>query len=75
MLPQTVPQDLGSMDKLLLVRMLDEDVGTKELGLDPSPPFSFLPDLEPGTAEPGTRRAPKELLPNQAKAGVSDGRE
>ena len=26
-----------------------------------------------GRAEPGTRRAPKELFPNQAKAGVSDG--
>lgn len=33
------------MDELLLVRMLDEDVGTKELGLDPSPPFFFLSRL------------------------------
>ena len=33
------------MDELLLVRMLDEDVSTKELGLDPSPPFFFLSRL------------------------------
>ena len=51
------------MDKLLLVRMLDEDVGTKELGLDPSPPFFFPSRFRTWHSRTRNKEGPQRAAP------------
>lgn len=75
----SVLKDLGSMEELRPIRMLDEEAGPRELGLALSLPFSFLSrtrtcqnrdDKEAplkGTQEQGG--PPQEQLPYQAQLG------
>lgn len=63
------PRIWGSMDDLLPIRVLDEDVSPRELVLAPSLPLLFFLEPEPGRADktgkpsqgsPGRRGAPKQ---------------